>query len=567
MKRCPECRRDYYDETLLYCLDDGNALLDGPASVDEPRTAILPNVSDENVTAVLASPTTSETSFESKKTIASNRNSLIAGVIGILFVTALGLGSYFYYGATAAKQIESIAVMPFINESGDQEVEYLSDGMTESLISSLSQVPNLSVKARSSVFRFKGKEASPQSLGKELNVQAILSGRLVQRGDELALHIEMVDTADETVLWKTDYTRPIKNLVAMQTEIARDISNKLRAKLTGTEQKQIEKKHTENAEAYQLYLKGRFHWNKRKPEEHTKAIQYFEQAIALDPNYALAYSGLADCYAVDSSPAKGDERDQKLRVAATKAMELDPTLGEPHAALANVYTSSYDWTSSENEYKKAIELNPDYPTAHQWYAEFLTRMGRHNEAIAEIDRARELDPLSLVINSDRVYILCMARRYDDAIAQAKKTLEMEVSWRQARAWLIFAHELKGEYEEALNEIEKYIQYSDRDADFKSTAMREVVETRAEVQRSGAEAYWRKSLEFEKADQAIGSEFSPSYLAAMYAILGEKDDALKWIATAIDEKDDGIDLLKVDPSFDNVRSDPRFAEQLKRLNLN
>jgi tetratricopeptide (TPR) repeat protein len=270
----------------------------------------------------------------------------------------------------------------------------------------------------------------------------------------VALYLELVDAATENVLFKADYDRPLANLVTLQNEIARDVSNRLRAKLTSSEKAQIEKSGTQNAEAYQLYLKGRFHWNKRKPDEHRKAIQNFEQAIALDPNYALAYAGLADVYAVDSSPVEGQEAIDKLRAAARRAMELDPTLGPPHAAYATSYQPSYDWAASEKEHLRAIELDPSYPTAHQWYAEMLSRLGRHYEAIAEIDRARELDPLSLVINSDRAYILINARRYDDAIEQAKRTLDMDPRWGTARGWLAYGYELKGMFEEAIGEVEK-----------------------------------------------------------------------------------------------------------------
>ena len=562
MKRCPECRRDYYDETLLYCLDDGAALLEGPSSVDEPATAVMPS---EGKTRALGGSSAEQVAPPTAALSRAGKRYLLATVLGVSLIAALCAGFYFYYQPSASR-INSIAVLPFVNESGNPEVEYLSDGMTETLISSLSQLPNLSVKARSSVFRYKGKDPSPQTIGTELNVEALVNGRLVQRGNDLILHVELVDTQTENVLWKSDYSRTMSNLVVLQNEIARDVSSRLRARLSGAEQGHFAKDPTQNAEAYRLYLQGRFHWNKRKPEEHRRAIQYFEQAIALDPNYALAYSGIADCYAVSTSPLEGEERSNKLRAAANKALELDPSLGEPHAALASLSGDKWDWVVAEQEYKKAIELNPNYPTAHQWYGEMLTRLGRHEEAIAEIRRARELDPLSLVINSDMIYILTMARRYDEAIEQARKTLEMDAGWRAAWGMLVEAYLYKGLYEEALVAYEKSIQNSDRPADKKAADMEAAASFRQAYRSTGAEGFWRKLLEYQMRAENGGEDSSPVFVAEIHARLGNEDEAFKWLSKAIDEKESGIDLLKVHPGHDNLRSDPRFDELLRRMNL-
>ena len=562
MKRCPECRRDYYDETLLYCLDDGTALLDGPVSQDGSATAILPS---EEKTRMLDGTSAEHVSRPTQPSTSLKRRHLIAGVLGVIFVAALFIGVYFNFGRSTT-QINSIAVLPFVNESGNADVDYLSDGMTETLISSLSQLPNLSVKARSSVFRYKGKDANPKTIGSELNVEAIVNGRLVQRGNDLTLHVELVDARTENVLWKSDYSRTMSNLVSLQTEIARDVSNRLRAKLSGSEQTQVAKSHTENAEAYRLFLQGRFHWNKRKPEEHRRAIQYFEQAIALDPNYARAYSGIADCYAVDSSPLKGDERLAKLKVAAERALELDPTLGEPHAALSALAIENWDWTQAEQNYKKAIELNPNYPTAHQWYGEMLTRLGRHDEAIAEIKRAKELDPLSLVINSDMIYILSMARRYDEAIEQGKRTLEMDPRWGFASGQLVDAYLYKGSYEEALAAREIFIQNSDRSPDEKTAAMEELASIRNAYRSLGAEGFWRKLLESLTRARDRGGDFPKGFYGEIHARLGNKDEAFTWLSQAVDEKEPGIELLKVNPALDSLHSDPRFTELLRRMNL-
>ncbi|MEO6655811.1 MAG: hypothetical protein ABIO36_06975, partial [Pyrinomonadaceae bacterium] len=324
MKRCPECRRDYSDDTLLYCLDDGNALLEGPASVDESRTAIFPGTdpSGEAPTKIQRNTTGDITKPDAKRFGMSGTKGA-ALIVLLLLLAAGGFLGYRYSLRANPRQIESIAVMPFVNDSGNADVEYLSDGMTESLISSLSQLPNLSVKARSSVFRYKDKDDSPQTIGNALNVQAILNGRVVQRGDQLKLSLELIDVSTENVIWGEQYNRKQADLVTLQGDIARDVSNKLREKITGEQKEQIAKRYTESPEAYRLYLQGRFYWNKRKPADLAKAVQYFEQAIAIDPNYALAYSGIADCYAVEASPIKGPEQQVKLREAVNKALQLD----------------------------------------------------------------------------------------------------------------------------------------------------------------------------------------------------------------------------------------------------
>jgi len=588
MKRCPDCRRDYTDDTLLYCLDDGTALLDGPASMDEPATALLsepgavatgfrggedqtrPQINTTGQTAILhtgveAKPRRNSGNLSERQSLSAHRAAKPLIAVGIAVVLLIsGFFGYRYFSPT--KQIESIAVMPFVNESGNADVEYLSDGITETLINSLAQLPRLSVKARSSVFHYKGKTVVPQTIGNELSVQAILNGRVVQRGDNLTLSLELVDARTGNQMWGEQYNRKMMELVSLQSQIARDVSHKLRAKLTGAEQQQVAKNYTENTEAYQLYLQGRYHWNKRKPEEHKKAIQYFEQAIELDPNYALAYAGLADCYAVSSSPVKGQERMAKLRSAANKALELDPSLGEPHAALANVSWEERDWAGAEREFKRAIELNPNYATAHQWYGELLTRLGRHDEAISEIKRARELDPLSLIINSDMIYILSMARRYDEAIEQGRRTLEMDASWNPAHYEITITYAFKGMYEESLAEAEKALEFSDRSPEKKEADKQELAAIRDAYRKLGARGFWQKMLGFEKQDLAKGEEVSSFFMAEIYANLGDKGEALKWLEKAVEERDVEIDLIKVYPAFDNLRSEPRFQDLLRRIGL-
>jgi TolB-like protein len=363
MKRCPECRRDYYDDSLLYCLDDGATLLDGPMGT-EPATAILHETASPGEAATRTLQT-------ARRINASTKNLIIAGVMVTALVTALGVGGYFYYGGGASRQIESIAVMPFANESGDSDLEYLSDGMTDALIRSLSQMPNLSVKARSTVFRYKGKEADPKALGRELGVQAVLTGRMTKRADQITLGLELINIGDESVIWTDQYNRKLADLVTLQSEIGRDVSSKLKMKLSGAEVAKLNKQHTTDPVAYQLYMKGRYEAGKFTEDGYNKGIDYFNQAIARDPNFALAYDGLSYCYYSSwYIPAKvGSE---KAKAAARRALELDPDLGEAQASLATVAAwFDKDWETADQGFRKAIELNPNYGLAHTYYGVML----------------------------------------------------------------------------------------------------------------------------------------------------------------------------------------------------
>ncbi len=360
--------------------------------------------------------------------------------VGLLFFGAIG-GWFFYNRSVAnAAPIESIAVMPFIYEGGNAETEFLSDGITESLINNLSQLPKLSVKARASVFQYKGKEFDLKKIGKDLTVQAILLGRISERGDEFDISLELIDPNTGNHLWGERYSRNKSDLAILQTVIARDVSAKLHQKFT--ENKPMSTGQTANAEAYQLYLKGRYLWNKRRHEDHLKAISAFEQAIALDPNFALAYAGIGDVYTVDSFRAPVEERNAKGRAAAIKALDIEPNLAEAHTILAKVEWDLFNRAESEAHFKRAIALNPKYSSARQWYAEFLIQEARTDEAISEIKIALELDPLSSVINADATFIYVMARQDDKAIAQANKLLEFDPNWSSVYEWRGAAYRIK-----------------------------------------------------------------------------------------------------------------------------
>jgi TolB-like protein len=490
---------------------------------------------------------------------ASKRNSIIAGVAGIAIVTALGIGSYFYYGRDTA-QFSSIAVMPFVNASGSTDLEYLSDGMTESLINSLSQLPNLSVKARSSVFRYKGKEVEPVAAAKELGVQAVLNGRVVQRGDQLTLSLDLVDARSGDQIWGEQYVRKVGDLAALQTEIARDVSQKLRQRLTGAQENSVTKNQTQNTEAYQLYLQGRYFWNKRTTATTKKAIEYFQQAIEKDPQYALAYVGLADSHIVSGMGLR--ERSPLIVAAAQKALEIDPTLGEAHAALGTEkWSGELDYAGAEREYRRAIELSPNYATAYHWLGEFLVFQGRFDEGFAEYKKALELDPMSLAIQTDLGRAYYMARQYDRAIEHFKKLVEMDPNYVRTHFYLAQVYREKGMCEEALQEDEKGRELLGQKADEEwKQGSRAIVDA---CKLSGVKVAWQKILDLTTADMAKGEQIPAEEMAEIYARVGNRDKAFEYLEKVFESGEIGGMELKVAPDWDNLRDDPRFAVLLNR----
>ncbi|MBK9164791.1 MAG: tetratricopeptide repeat protein [Acidobacteria bacterium] len=599
MKRCPECRRDYYDDTLLYCLDDGNALLEGPASGsvsepgaiatglpdDEPQTAILHStnatgeaptraqVHTTEQTAILntgaeAEPRESLGRLSERPSLSAHRAAkpLIATVVAI----AVLVGGFFGYRyITPANQIESIAVMPFVNESGNADVEYLSDGMTETLISSLSNIPNLSVKARSTVFYYKGKETSPKKIGEELKVQAVLLGRVSQRGDDLKLSLELVNTDTQDVIWSEQYNRKQSDLVSLQSEIARTVSDKLRSKLTATEQERVSKTNTTSSEAQQLYLKGRFHWNKRKTEDFQKAREYFLQAIAADPNYALAHTGLADTLAL--MPYYGNFRPSEYmplaKQAAQKALEIDPDLAEAHASLGQILTNyDYDLKGAERELKRVIELNPKYPSAYQWLAEVYHFSGNGDQALSEINKAIELDPLSMVINNQKGRVIELGGKRDEAIAQFKKTIELFPDAASPRNNLADVYEANGMYSEAVEQrlIQVKLLFGLTPENIKDLQLA--------FEKDGYKGFVQKQIDIQLDSQRSSVEkdknaYLPAFrIAETYARRQDKDKALEYLNKAYDQREPQIAELKIRLPFTFLRDDPRFKELVRRVGI-
>jgi eukaryotic-like serine/threonine-protein kinase len=488
-------------------------------------------------------------------------------VVAIVTAVVLALAAVaviaYLRGRKAEVSIDSIAVLPFENRSADAETEYLSDGLAESLIYRLSQLPNLKVTPTSLAFQYKGKQADAIKAGNALGVSAVLSGRITQRGDNLTISAELVDVRYNKLIWGEQYDRKMSDLLSTQREIAREIVEKLRLKVSG-EETGIAKHYTDSNEAYQLYLRGRFYWNKRTEEGMRKSLEYYQQAIERDPNFALAYSGMADAYDLLGAPdaAAGmppDEAMPKAKAAALKALEIDDTLAEPHVSLAHVkYYYDHDFETAEREYKRAIELNPNYPTAHQWYGVYLMSVGRSDEALVQMRRAQELDPLSLPINMTLGWVLLTARQTDLSIEQLRKTLEMDPNFVLAHHRLGMAYEQQGKYAEAIAEFKQVVNLTSG----KPLGLAALAHAYA---MSGQRAEAQKLIA-ELQEQSKVRYVSTASIAVIFAALGEKDQALTWLDKAEKEHDGVIVRLKVDSRYDSLRSDPHFAEIVRRIGM-
>ncbi len=512
---------------------------------------------DGTVMGTAAHPTVSEKT--STSALMLNQRNIVLAVAALLIIASVVV-AYFYFARARRAAIESIAVMPFVNSSGNSDMEYLSDGKTDMLISSLSQLPRLSVKARSSVFRYKGKDASPQQVGKELNVQAILNGRVVQRGNDLTLHIELVDAQTETALWSGDYNRSMTNLATLQGEIARDVSRKLRARLSGAEEQKVARNYTDNAEAYQLYLKGRYHYLRLTRPEIDKAIDYYQQAIALDQSYALAYTGLSAAYRslALTSDVPSNETLPKAKAAALRALEIDESLAEAHAALGIVaFWYDWDWKAAEKHFLRALELDPD-GTAHAGYSQLLSDMGQHEKALIEAKRARELEPLNLRNNAGEGQALFFAGRYDESIDRLQKTIELDPNFWLSHLFLSRVYIEKKIYAEAVAEATKAKDLSGGN----SEAVAHVVYALA---KAGKQEEARRTLDELKKRAAVS--YVPPYAFALSCNgLGETDQAIAWLVKGLEQREVKMTLLTVDPKWNNLRSDPRFQDLLRRMGL-
>ena len=576
MKKCPQCGREY-DSSMMFCLDDGTELLYGPASGSDiagtidhgPATEILHETAQPREAATLAQVLATE--LESKDALkgpAASSGRFAFRLAGPLMAAALaatvlvgGFLGYRYFSAVETEQIDSIAVLPFENRSGTADTEYLSDGLADSLIYRLSQLPNLKVSPTSSVMRYKGKGSETSQIAKELNVDAVMSGRLVQIGESLNISVQLTDARTDKLIWAEQYDRKISDLLATQREIATAITEKLQIKLSG-EEKGITKKYTNSSEAYQLYLKGRYHFARRTKDDIDKAIESYEQAIRLDPNFALAYARIAEAYnQMPNYPyAAPREAFPKAKAAAERAIAIDPTVSEAHAAMGNTLTSfDWNWAEAEKSFKRALELDPNSASAHYRYAsEYLISVGRTSEAVTEVERALEIEPLdsNMVANLSRIYLYDGQR--ERALDQARRAYEADPNFVIGR--LIFGLTLNagGFYPEAISLSEKELQANPNNQHMLLVAGYALGRS---GKRAEAEAIVERFKEIAKTQYVI-----PSFVAAVYGGIGEKDKAFAELEKAIQLKDSWFKWGKVEPLFDPLRDDPRYAELLKRMNL-
>jgi len=472
--------------------------------------------------------------------------------------------SIWFFPWSSGKSVSSIAVLPFINSNHDPNNDYLSDGITESIIDTLSQLPELRVMARGTVFTYKGKQLDPRKVGRDLNVEAVVTGRILQQRDKLVISADLVKVSDGRQLWGNQYTRNISDLLIVQTEISREISDKLCANLTPEKQKVISKHYTDNTEAYQYYLRGRHHWYKDTPEDYDKALEYYQKAVETDPAYALAYIGLAQYYSTIAAHGVEAPKEQwaNARTMMNRAIALDRTLVDAYGGDADYqYFCEWNFPAAEQSMRRGIQLNPGNAELHRFYAEFLRGMGRWDEAIAEAKQAQELDPLSTTTNKSLGVTYFWAKQYDDALEQFQKTEELDPNFADIHDALADVYARKGMYREAISEMEKYLKLSG-DTDGAARLVQS-------YQKSGYDAamksLYEKQLDLLKMSSEEGY-VSPMFFVFTYAHLNRKEDAFEWLEKAYQERSSWLIFLKTDPQYDTLRSDPRFTALIKKVGL-
>ena len=566
MKKCPQCGREY-DLSMSFCLDDGSELLYGPASLDEPATAILHETPSPDEAPTRAQIHTEKTAVLTSGGAATSKvkgfdRRLLLAPIALSVIVLGGFFGYRYFTTANSGTINSIAVLPFENRSNDPNADYLSDGLAESLIYRLSQLPDLKVSPTSSVVQYKGKGGNLDAIANELGVRAVMTGKLVQRGDNLTISIELVDVANNKLLWGEQYDRKMSDLLATQREIAAEIVSKLQLRLSGDSENALAKRYTDNNDAYQLYLRGRFHYAKRNRSDVERSVEYFKQAIALDGNFALAYSALADSYnGMTAYPYMAPKQAVPLaKAAANRALELDPSLAEAHTALANSLACfDWNWKEAEREFKRAIELNPNDAGTHWRYGMFyLMPVGRLEEAIAAGKRSLELEPLDLNHGANLSGLYFYARRYDEALEHARQVHSLDANFIVGRWALSQALIEKGMYGEAIELNEKAMQSDPNNPVYLRFAG--IAYAKA-GRRQDAERIIEKFRDIAK------TEYVMSYhIALIYSALGDKDKALSALEISVSERDYLLPRIKVEPFLDPLRGDPRFDAIVRRLNF-
>ncbi len=455
---------------------------------------------------------------------------------------------------------DSVAVLPFVNATGDPGAVYLSDGIAQQVVDDLSQLNAVKVMAWASVSRYRQQQPDVRAIGRELGVKAVLTAKLARAGDRLALQTELVDVNNGSQLWGQRYEQGVAEISGLQQQLSRDITDNLRLRLTGDEQHKIDHPPVAPSAAYELYLKGRFFWGKRTKEGLQQGIDYFQQAIALNPNYALAYAGLADCYNLLDDWGKMPPRDSfpKARAAAEKAIALDDSLAEAHVSLAMVRGSyDWDWLGAEQEFKRAIELNPNYATAHQWYGETLASLGRFSEAEREVKRARELDPLSPIVNMAVAEVYAWEGRDDEAIAQYKRVIELDPSFAGAYGNIAVSYQRKSMYAEALQAMQKE-ETLDGNPEFAAALGRA-------YGKSGFRGVLQEELKSALAERNK-RYVNPVGIAETYAQLGDLPHALQWLEKGYEAHASGMQYLSIARGFDEIRLDPGFRYWVSVLNL-
>ncbi len=459
------------------------------------------------------------------------------------------------------RRYDSVAVLPFVNAAGDDAAQYLSDGIAEQVVNNLSQLSDLRVMAWTTVSRYRQPQLDVRALARDLGVQAVLTGRLVREGNRVILTTELVDVRSGSQLWGERYDRGIADMPTLQDQLSQDIATNLRIRLGGDAQQRIQRRYNSSPAAYELYLKGRFFWNKRTKQGLGQGIDYFQQAIQTDPNYALAYAGLADCYNLLDDWGETAPRDSfpKAKAAAEKAIALDGSLAEAHVSLAMVRGAyEWDWSGAEQEFRRALQLNPNYPTAHQWYGMFLVGLQRFPEAEAEMKRAQQLDPLSPIISMGVAEVYTWERRYDEAVAQYKRVLALDPAFLGAYGNLADVYQQKRMYGDAMSLLEqKWRLYGD--PPFTPALLQA-------YSRSGYSGVIREELNHRLQIRAQGQYADPVAIAASYAELGDEPHAFQWLQKGYEEHSSSMQYLAVSASFDSIRSRPQFQYWLSVLGL-
>jgi TolB-like protein/Flp pilus assembly protein TadD len=563
MKRCPQCGREY-DLSMSFCLDDGSELLYGPASAVEPQTALLHETAPPSEPQTRAQILTTEQTvlFPSHAAAPSAKRGvnkrLIAAPLALAAVVLGGFFGFRYFNAGGTGTINSIAVLPFENRSGSADADYLSDGLAESLVYRLSQLPGLKVSPTNAVLRYKGAQTDIAAVARELEVDAVMFGRLTQRGDDLTISVELTDARTKKLIWAEQYARKMSDLLTTQREIAGAVSKKLQLQLSGDEAA-LTKQFTNDNEAYQLYLKGRFFWNKRTPESLRTAIEHFKAAADRDPNFALAYVGIADSYLVGFYNERGKEKEgvPLARGYATRAIEIDPTLAEAHASLGLVNQYEWKWAEAERYYKRALELNPNYPTTLHWYSRSLRSQGRYDEAFELIMRAKQADPLSPAISNNVAESLFERGDIQGAIDESRRGLELGTSWVPYRT-MTHSYLQLGRKDEALANARKAAEILPGSA----------VTLKVLGYFHGAGGDRGEALEIARTIEGLFAKGQADGrdAAVVYAGIGDNDKVFEWLEKDFQSRNPSLAELQMEAAFKPLRGDARFKDLVRRMGL-